>query len=117
MIASIFVDLSTCLGKSWFLYYLLVRRLSERKKTILNLDPSEAILLFDSSGYYIFRGRYIMDLSPMADGAWALVDSFYRSVAPNPLLTSPLSPVFMVFSCSPNENRYNDYESQKSAMS
>ena len=52
----------------------------------------------------------------MADDAWALLDTFTDNVDPNSLLTSPLSPVFMVFPSSPNENRYKDYYKQKGAM-
>ena len=51
----------------------------------------------------------------MADDAWALLDTFTLDVDPNPLLTSPFSPVFMVFVYSPNENRYKDHK-QKNAM-
>ena len=52
----------------------------------------------------------------MARGAWALLDTFGHDVDPSPLLTSPLSPVFMVFTCSPNENRYKDYKKQNEVM-
>ena len=56
------------------------------------------------------------DLSGMARDAWALLDVPTNTVNPHPFLTSPLSPVFMVFACSPNDNRYKDYKKQKRAM-
>ena len=56
------------------------------------------------------------DLSGMARDAWALLDVPTNTDKPHRFLTSPHSPVFMVFACSPNENRYKDYEKQKGAM-
>ena len=35
---------------------------------------------------------------------------------PHPFLTSPRSPVFMVFPCSPNLDRYSDYRKQNEVM-
>ena len=100
------------------MYYLLVLRLSQGKKTILNLNPNSNILLFDKSGCYVFTGTTIDNLlsSPLSYDAWALLDSPIHKELSNPILSAQEAPMFKVFSSSPNEDRYKDFKKQNRAL-
>jgi hypothetical protein len=99
------------------LYYLLVLRLSQGKKTILNENPEYHIRLFDESGYYIFTGTHDdIFSSPLSYNAWALLDSEDRKVPPHPILSAGAAPMFKVFSSSPNEDRYKDFRVRNRAL-
>jgi hypothetical protein len=100
------------------LYYLLVLRLSQKKKTILNLNPNDHIRLFDKSGCYVFTGTAIDDLlsSTLSHDAWALLDSPDPKVSPNPILSAVEVPMFKVFSSFPNEDRYKVFKVQNGAL-
>lgn len=83
-------------------------RLSQKKTTILNLDPAEAAYLFHNDGCYKFTGKTISELndSNLAKNAWALLDSPRPGTFPNPIFTSEYSRVYMVYASSPNNLRY-----------
>ncbi|KAH9010689.1 hypothetical protein EDB84DRAFT_1570276 [Lactarius hengduanensis] len=95
------------IGKTCFLYYLLFRRLSERRPVAL--EQPKFFILFHEGGVY----RYSLnaDTRYLPDGTWALSDS--NDEAPKPCTTfrsaSKLRTAWIVQTTSPVETRWRDW--------
>ncbi|KAH8989499.1 hypothetical protein EDB92DRAFT_2003024 [Lactarius akahatsu] len=95
------------IGKTYFLYYLLFRRLSERRPVAL--EQPEFFILFHEGGVY----RYPLkaDARYLPDGTWALSDS--NDEAPKPCTTfrsaSKLRTAWLIQTTSPVETRWRDW--------
>ena len=105
--------------KSWLNFFLLVSRLSQGKKTIMSQSASHRIYLFDESGLPYFTGTFVSDLimDKVAYKACALVDSLHHKAEPNHILTASDAEVFMVYSSSPNPERYQHLQKQDVTLS
>ncbi|KDQ06865.1 hypothetical protein BOTBODRAFT_233638 [Botryobasidium botryosum FD-172 SS1] len=97
------------IGKSFCLYYLLIRRLLRGLPIVLQVAQKE-ILLFLESGTYVIPADYSLQFLP--NGTWALVDSEHSVDAPAASLTRPHSPSFIVQATSsqPDHTKWHKYK-------
>ncbi|KAH9177660.1 hypothetical protein EDB89DRAFT_2064625 [Lactarius sanguifluus] len=95
------------IGKTCFLYYLLFRRLSERRPVAL--EQPEFFILFHEGGVY----RYPLKADPryLPDGTWVLSDS--NDEAPKPCSTfrsaAKLRIAWLIQTSSPQMKRWEDW--------
>lgn len=105
----------TLIGKTLFIYYLLILRLISGLPTALQIGRTNSFHFFDSSGVYIIMHslssgslrRFI------PKGTWALVeDGISSSEGQANIFSSSGSPFFVVNTCSP-QHRYLNYMNNK----
>ena len=100
------------LGKSLFLYYILVRRLALKKPTIWQLS-SEKYIFFNSEGYTVSKGD-IKIRETKNKPIWALSDSNeYMTIPHNEFLTKCGESLIVVQAASPKEKRYKEWIKQR----
>ncbi|KAK0467017.1 uncharacterized protein EV420DRAFT_660246 [Desarmillaria tabescens] len=107
------------IGKTLFIYYLLILRLLDGLPTALQIGYTNSFIFFDASGVYIIMHhlstsslqRYI------PKGTWALVDDVVSLPGEEENIFSLYgSPFFVVHACSA-QPRYFDYAKKKRASS
>ncbi|TFK63574.1 hypothetical protein BDN72DRAFT_310297 [Pluteus cervinus] len=98
------------IGKTLFLYYCLVRRLSMKLPTAFSLEPEERVFVFHEGG--------VRDLAPRAApsfclrGWWALLDAGQASDPP----PSSLVIGFRVVLASSDKRQYKGWVKQRHGM-
>jgi len=88
------------------LYYILVKRLLDRKPTILQSD-SDRLYFFHSEGVEVLLPSS-SSLLPDSQNTWALVDINMNVQAPAAMLGYQSSPFFLVMSSSPRPTRLRE---------
>jgi len=68
-------------GKSCFLFYVLLLRLSKRRPTALQMCSESSYIVFSESGTYTYSLSG-SDPSTLPEGTWALLDSNERGSLP-----------------------------------
>ncbi|KAH9000063.1 hypothetical protein EDB92DRAFT_1789962, partial [Lactarius akahatsu] len=95
------------IGKTCFLYYLLFRRLSERRPVAL--EQPDFFILFHEGGIYRYPLR--ADTRYLPEGTWVLSDS--NDEAPQPCSTfknaAKLRTVWLIQTASPLKKRWEDW--------
>ncbi|KAH9000046.1 hypothetical protein EDB92DRAFT_2079954 [Lactarius akahatsu] len=97
------------IGKTCFLYYLLFRRLSERRPVAL--EQPGFFILFHEGGVY----RYPLEADPryLPDGTWALSDSNGEPAVAQPcsafLTVSERKTAWLIQTTSPVETRWKNW--------
>ncbi|KAH9004464.1 hypothetical protein EDB86DRAFT_1945988 [Lactarius hatsudake] len=95
------------IGKTCFLYYLLFRRLSERRPVAL--EQPDFFILFHEGGVYRYPLR--ADTRYLPEGTWVLSDS--NDEAPQPCSTfknaAKLRTVWLIQTASPLKKRWEDW--------
>jgi hypothetical protein len=104
--ACVLIHTPPYLGKTILLYYILVRRLLEQKRTILQNDP-DVLFLFDANGVTELKPHAYADPgSEVHRDTWALVDCNQHVQTPAPMLARDASPFFLVIASSPRASRW-----------
>jgi len=103
--AWVLIYTSPYLGKTIFLYYILVRRLLEQKQTILQID-SDHLFFFNANGVNVLPPSFLMDPElEIYQNTWALVDINREIQTPAVMLCRDTSPFFVVMASSPRPSR------------
>ncbi|KAK0239187.1 hypothetical protein EDD85DRAFT_1022578 [Armillaria nabsnona] len=103
------------IGKSLFIYYLLILRLISGLPTALQIGQTNSFHFFDSSGVYIIMHSLSSGSLRrfVPKGTWALVEDGIPSPEGQAnIFSSPGSPFFVVNTCSP-QHRYSNYMNNK----
>jgi len=95
-----------CLGKTILLYYILVKRLLDKKPTVFQ-NHSDYVLLFNNDGFQVEQASLFMDPGQSAhQDTWALVDMspWVEELA----VFIQSSPFFTVIASSPKASRWDN---------
>ncbi|PBK62927.1 hypothetical protein ARMSODRAFT_963774 [Armillaria solidipes] len=88
------------IGKTLFLYYLLIMRLIDGQPTALQIDRTDHFHVFDATGVYIVSHDFPLE-EYVPKGTWALVDGNISIPGATNIFSQPHSPFFVVHACSP----------------
>jgi hypothetical protein len=93
------------LGKTTLLYYILVKRLLEQKRTILQ-NSTQHLFFFNENGIEVLRPFTLVDpKSEKYQNTWALVDINVHVERPAEMLSKETSPFFLVMASSLRASR------------
>ena len=94
------------LGKTIFLYYILVNRLLENKPTVLQ-NSSSGVFIFNDKGCYMLEASSDQDYYRIGhQDTWALVDLGEKFAKPANVIVN--SSFFLVMASSPQPTRWKD---------
>lgn len=115
-----------CLGKSSFLAYVLVRRLGEKRSTIVQLSAEASYVLFSDRGAYIFNGTRVAsfggslveaktnDVANLAlTDLWALSDGTSDMQAPCTALLK--TSALVIHAASPTSDHWVQWKKEQRA--
>ena len=106
--AAFLIYASPCPGKTILLYYILVKRLLDRKPTILQTQR-QYLYSFHSEGVDVLsQSSPILPNSEEYRNTWALVDINVHVQAPAELISHENSPFYLVMSSSPKPSRMRE---------
>ncbi|KAK0239122.1 hypothetical protein EDD85DRAFT_951340 [Armillaria nabsnona] len=88
------------IGKTMFLYYLLIMRLIDGQPTALQVDRTDHFQVFDATGVYTVSHDFPLE-EYIPKGTWALVDGNISIPGTTNIFSQPRSPFFIVHACSP----------------
>lgn len=102
------------LGKTVFLFYVLIRRLKKRIATLF-YSPTTHVLLFQEDGTYRFSDLSQADEGTFSFGfdVWFLID-MDKGLEPPPPVITDASP-WPVQAASPNEVRFKSWKKHRQA--
>ncbi len=100
------------LGKTILLYYILVKRLFEEKRTILQISP-QYFLFFNADGVEVLftsslEGLFLDPQFEKYRNTWALIDISVHLESPAEVLSKDNSPFFLVVASSPRPSRLRE---------
>ena len=112
--ACVLVNTPPYLGKTILLYYILVKRLLEKKPTVLQYKPN-VVFIFNDKGLHArpASSYYEPDLSGY-QGTWALVDMNEKITQPADFIQS--SKFFLVMASSPTPSRWYNVQMYKAPV-
>ena len=110
--AWVLIYTSPYLGKTILLYYILVKRLLEEKRTVLQYHRNY-LVFFDADGVKILKPSVSVDPAREEyQNAWALVD--INSLVKEPVEVLGLnSPFFLIMSSSPRASRLRELQKHR----
>ncbi|KAF9513103.1 hypothetical protein BS47DRAFT_988844 [Hydnum rufescens UP504] len=102
------------IGKTIFLYFLLVERILQGRPTALQRNPDRVILITNTGKVQIIPDKKHMDPQGFP-GVWGLVDSNDSLMKPHWVFTDSHSQFFLVHSCPPQPVRWKAWRKKFSA--
>jgi hypothetical protein len=107
---------STLIGKSFFLYFLLIERILAGQPTAWQFRSSDVILIHNHNKIQMFPENVWLDTqAPEYSGYWALVDSNAQVVQPRGEFTDTHSKFYLVQAASPQPARWKAWKKYLSA--
>jgi hypothetical protein len=101
---------SPYLGKTILLYYILVKRLFEKKSTILQNDR-DYLYVFNANGVRVMSASWVVHpKSPEYQNTWALVDITPQVQEPACMIGNDNDPFFLIMASSPRPSRLRRLE-------
>jgi hypothetical protein len=101
------------IGKSFFLYYILIERVLDAEPTLFQLDSKRAFMLFGQADVCVHHLERID--TEKYPGAWALVDSNASINEPRGELCVFESRFFLIQATSPQPSRWKEWAKQRDA--
>lgn len=101
---------SPYLGKTILLYYILVKRLFEKKSTILQ-NNRDCLYVFNANGVRVMSAsRFVHPKSAEYQNTWALVDINPYVQEPASMIGNDNNPFFLIMAPSPRPSRLRNLQ-------